>query len=434
MLSRDEESATLKRVSLRLLPLLFGLYLMAFLDRVNVGIAALQMNGDLKFSPAVFGFGAGIFFLGYALCEVPSNLILARVGARRWLARIAISWGLLTCATMFVRTPIQFYCARLLLGVAEAGLYPGVIYYLGRWFPDNHRGRALSVFFAATPLAGVVGGPLGGALLGVSGVLGLAGWQWIFLVEGLPSVALGALVLVYLTERPSDAGWLSAPQRAWLAERIGNEHRRNGVLEISPLRALGKPLVWLLALPYFAFYTLAMAYSFWAPTIVRESLHTSYAKTGMVTGAIALIAAATYPLGGMLSDWSGERCRTAALALLLSAVGCVACGLLVHSPLRILGLVTMALAAGFYLPSFWCLPTRFLHGPSAAAGIALINALGSCGGFFGPSIIGFFRTLSGGDAAGFYALAGLGLLGTAVCAGVRFARTFRPAIEQPSAV
>jgi len=433
MLSRDEESATLKRVSLRLLPLLFGLYLMAFLDRVNVGIAALQMNGDLKFSSAVYGFGAGIFFLGYALCEVPSNLILARVGARRWLARIAISWGLLTCAMMFVRTPIQFYCARLLLGVAEAGLYPGVIYYLGRWFPDNHRGRALSVFFAAAPLAGVVGGPLGGTLLDASGVLGLAGWQWVFLVEGVPSVLLGALALVYLTERPADAKWLSAGQRAWLAECIGNEHPRSGT-GISPLNALGKPLVWLLALPHFAFYTLAMAYSFWAPTIVRESLHTSYVKTGMVTGVIALVAAATYPLGGMLSDWSGERCRTAALSLLLSAAGCLGVGLLVHSPLRILALVMMALPAGFYLPSFWCLPTRFLIGPSAAAGIALINAVGSCGGFFGPSIIGFFRTLSGGDAAGFYALAGLGLLGSVVCAGLRFTRTFRPGIELPSAV
>lgn len=299
MLSRDEESATLKRVSLRLLPLLFGLYLMAFLDRVNVGIAALQMNGDLKFSSAVFGFGAGIFFLSYALCEVPSNLILARVGARRWLARIAISWGLLACATMFVRTPIQFYSARLLLGVAEAGLYPGVIYYLGRWFPDNHRGRALSFFLAAAPFAGVVGGPLGGALLGLGGVLGLAGWQWVFLVEGLPSVVLGALALVYLTERPTDAGWLSAGQRAWLAERMGNEHRRNAAAQISPLRALGNPRVWLLALPQFAIYALGLAYALWAPTIVRESLHTSYAQTGMVTGAIALVAAAAYPLGGM---------------------------------------------------------------------------------------------------------------------------------------
>jgi ACS family tartrate transporter-like MFS transporter len=433
MRNLDKESATLKRISMRLLPVLLGLYLLAYLDRVNVGIAALQMNADLKFSAATFGFGAGIFFLGYALCEVPSNLILAQVGARRWLARIAISWGLLTCAMLFVRTPLQFYGARLLLGVAEAGLFPGVVYYLSHWFPESHRARALSGFTVALPLAQVLGAPLGGALLGLRGVLGLAGWQWLFLVEGLPPVLLGAFALFYLTERPEEARWLSPAQRAWLVERIDKERRQIHGAAASPLRALANPLAWVLIVPYFAYYTVALAGAFWAPTIVRESLHTSDRATGLVVGGIALLAAISYPLSGILSDRSGERCWVVALGLVFAAAGCTALALLEHSPHRFLALISIALAGGFVMPSFWCLPTRFLHGPSAAAGIALINAVGSSGGFFGPSIIGFFRTLGGNDAAGFYALAGLSLLGAVVCAGLRQMNAFRPVAKLATA-
>ncbi|HVO27557.1 MAG TPA: MFS transporter [Candidatus Margulisiibacteriota bacterium] len=418
---------------MRLLPVLLGLYLLAYLDRVNVGIAALQMNADLKFSAATFGFGAGIFFLGYALCEVPSNLILARVGARRWLARIAITWGLLTCAMMFVRTPLQFYSARLLLGVAEAGLFPGVVYYLSHWFPESHRARALSGFIIALPLAQVIGGPLGGALLGLRGALGLSGWQWLFLIEGLPPVMLGAFALVYLTERPEDAHWLSPVQRAWLIERIAGERSRIRGTAVSPVRALANPLAWALAVPYFAYYTVALAGVFWTPTIVRESLHTGDSVTGMVVGGIALVGAITYPIAAILSDRSGERCWVVALGLAFGAAGCIGLALLEHSPLRFVALISIALAGPFVMPSIWCLPTRFLHGPSAAAGIALINAVGSSGGFFGPSIIGFFRTVGGNDAAGFYALACLSLLGAVVSVGLRQMKAFRPMTELATA-
>jgi len=224
----DQKAATMRQVSARLLPFLLALYFVAYVDRVNVGIAALQMNADLNFGDATFGFGAGIFFLGYALFEIPSNIILARVGARRWLARIAITWGLLTCAMLAVRTPTQFYVARFALGVAEAGLFPGVIYYLSQWFPQSHRARALAGFMIASPLAQVIGGPVGGALLGLRGTAGLGGWQWLFLIEGLPAVVLGVIALYWLDDRPAEATWLTHGQRAWLTERIATEARHAG--------------------------------------------------------------------------------------------------------------------------------------------------------------------------------------------------------------
>lgn len=426
MTNRDEQSETLHRVSMRLLPLLLCLYMVAYLDRVNVGIAALQMNADLKFSAATFGFGAGLFFLSYALCEVPSNLILARLGARRWLSRIAITWGLLTCAMMFVLTPMQFYGARLVLGVAEAGLFPGVVYYLSHWFPESHRARALSGFMAALSLAAVLGSPLGVALLGLRGVLGLAGWQWLFLIEGVPPVLLGVFTLVYLTERPEEARWLSPTQRTWLVERIAGERSRLHRVAASPLHSLINPLAWALIVPYFIYYAVALGCAFWAPIIVRESLHTSDTTTGMVVGGISIVSLIAFPLAGVLCDRSGERCGVAALGLVFSAAGCAGLALLEHSPHRFLALIPIALASSFFMPSFWCLPTRFLTGPSAATGIALINAFGSSGGFFGPSIIGFFRTLGGSDAAGFGALAVLSLLGASVLVGLRTVTAFRP--------
>jgi MFS family permease len=425
VIDHEHEFTTVKQVSVRLLPLLFGLYLFAFLDRATVGIAALQMNSDLKFSAAAFGIGASIFYLGYVIFEIPSNLILARVGARLWLARIAITWGLVTCAMVWVRTPNQFYAARFLLGVAEAGLFPGVIYYLSHWFPESHRARALSGFVVAIPLAQVLGGPLGGTLLSLRGVAGLAGWQWLFLIEGLPPVVLGSIALVWLTERPAEATWLSHAQRTWLTDRIGRETR--GVERASPLRALASRLAWALTVPYFACYTTGITYALWAPTIVRESLSTSDAVTGLVVGGIAFVGAIAYPLAGILSDRWGDRCYVVTLGLICGTVGCVGVALLAHSPLRCFALVGCAVMGGFVMPSFWCLPTRFVRGPSAAAAIALINTVGSSGGIFGPSLVGLFRTLGGGDTGAFYALAILSLIGSIASIGLRRLRTFHPA-------
>ena len=426
MNNEQVELRTLAQVSRRLLPLLFLLYFFCYLDRINVGMAALQMNGALRFGAAAFGFGAGIFFLGYALFEVPSNIILARVGARRWIARIAITWGLLACAMAWVRTPAQFYTLRFFLGVAEAGFFPGVIYYLSRWIPTAYRARAHAAFMIAIPSSQIVGGPLGGALLGLEGIGHLSGWQWLFLIEGLPSVFLGVAALRFLTDCPDDAHWLSAEERRWLSLRLEREQQQNAVSEVSLLRTFGNPLVWVLTIPYFAFYTVALGYALWAPTLVRDALKASNATTGLVVGGLYAVAILVYFLAGMLSDRKDERCAVAALGLALACAGCIGAALIAPSPLRVAAFALIAMLSPLFLGSFWCLPTRFLKGPSAAAGIGLVSAIGSSGGFFGPSIIGSLKQTTGSDVGAFLGLAALALLGSLVCAALRRMPSFSP--------
>ena len=426
MKTQEIEVRTLAQVSRRLLPLLFLLYFFCYLDRINVGMAALQMNGALRFGAAAFGFGAGIFFLGYALFEVPSNLILARVGARRWIARIAITWGLLACAMAWVRTPAQFYTLRFLLGVAEAGFFPGVIYYLSHWIPTAYRARAHAAFMIAIPSSQIVGGPLGGALLGLEGVGHLSGWQWLFLIEGVPSVFLGVATLRFLTDCPDDAHWLSTEERRWLSLRLEREQQQNAVTEVSLLRTFGNPLVWVLTIPYFAFYTVALGYALWAPTLVRDALKASNATTGLVVGGLYAVAILVYFLAGMLSDRKDERCAVAALGLALACAGCIGAALIAPSPLRVAAFALIAMLSPLFLGSFWCLPTRFLKGPSAAAGIGLVSAIGSSGGFFGPSIIGSLKQTTGSDVGAFLGLAALALLGSLVCAALRRMPSFSP--------
>jgi MFS transporter, ACS family, tartrate transporter len=420
------ERDTMRQVSVRLLPFLFLLYILCYLDRSNVSIAALQMNKELNFNAATFGFGAGIFFLGYALFEVPSNLILVRVGARQWFARIAITWGVLACAMMWVRTPSQFYVVRFLLGVAEAGFFPGVVYYLSQWFPSAYRARAIAAIVIGIPLSGALGGPLGGALLGLSGVGHLSGWQWLFLIEGLPPVLLGIAVLVYLPERPEDAQWLLPERRVWLLDRLEQERPQAGAAHISTLRALANPLVWVLAVPYFAMYAVGLSYTLWAPILVRDALGTSDAATGLVVGAISLLSALVYPLAGMLSDRWDERCGLAALALCLYCTGCLGLALFPHSLPRVTALMFIPLSTPLFMSPFWCLPTKFLKGTSAAAGIALISAIGSSGGFFGPSMIGFLKQKAGGDVGAFFGLAALAFVGSLVLIALRQMAVFKP--------
>jgi MFS transporter, ACS family, tartrate transporter len=426
METQELERRTMAQVSRRLLPLLFLLYLFCYLDRINVGMAALQMNAALRFDPATFGFGAGIFFLGYALFEVPSNVILARVGARRWIARIAITWGLLACALAWVRTPTQFYTMRFLLGVAEAGFFPGVIYYLSQWVPTAYRARSHAAFMIAVPSAQIVGGPLGGALLGLEGVGGLTGWQWLFLIEGLPPVVLGLIVFRFLTDCPKDADWLSRHERSWLSQRLEREQQQTEAADISILRALANPLVWVLTIPYFAFYTIALGYALWAPTLVRDALHSSNTTTGLVIGAIYALAVFVYFLAGAVSDRRDERCAVAAVGLALACAGCIGAAVIAPSPLRVAAFALIAMLSPLFLGSFWCLPTRFLKGPAAAAGIGLVSAIGSTGGFFGPSILGYLKQTTGSDVDAFLGLAALGLLGACVCLGLRRLPTLRP--------
>jgi ACS family tartrate transporter-like MFS transporter len=411
----DIESATIRQISLRLLPFLFVLYVFNWMDRENVGIAALQMNRDLRFSAAAYGFGSGIFFIGYFLFEVPSNLILARVGARRWIARIMITWGIIASAMMFVRTPVQFYALRFLLGLAEAGFFPGIIYYLGQWFPAEQRARALSRFMTAIPLAGIIGSPLGAALLGLDGTAGLRGWQWLFLVEGIPSVILGVSVFWLLPDRIEDARWLRDDQRVWLGERL----RREGAETHEPLSALKNVRVWLLGLMYFLILANSYGYHFWAPLIIRDTLKASNFEIGLIMGGIAVVVAIAMLITAAHSDRTGERRLYAAVTAGLTSLGYVAAAFMPTGIGRIAGLALVVIAARAFLAPFWCLPSAIMSGSAAAAGIALINSLGNLGGFVGPNIIGLFRDATGDSSGAFLGLAGLSALAMVLCAFVK---------------
>lgn len=421
------ERRTMRRVSLRLLPFLFLLYVFAYLDRFNVSIAALQMNEELGFSPTVFGLGAGTFFLGYALFEIPSNVVLARVGARRWIARIMISWGVLATAMMWVRTPTQFYVIRFLLGIAEAGFFPGVIYYLSQWFPHAYRGRATARFSVAIPLSQVLGGVLGAPLLGLSGTGGLSGWQWVFLLEGVPSVFLGISVLFYLTDRPAMAGWLMTAERNWLMRRIKGEIDESGIATTGSFAALFDGTAWLLAAPYFAYYTVGFAYTSWAPLLLRGALGLRDGITSLIAAAIALLAAVAYFLSAALSDRSRDRCGYAGLGLTLSSVGCIGAALAPTAVWKVAFLAMIPIGSGIFLPSFWCLPSLKYTGQASAPVIGLISAVGSSGGFFGPNILGYARHLTGGDRGAFLLLAGIGSVGCVICMQLRSSVFFQRA-------
>lgn len=396
----------MRRVSQRILPFMFVLYVFNFLDRSNVGLAALQMNQDLGFSSQAFGLGAGIFFIGYALFEVPSNLLLVKVGARRWIARIMITWGILATVMMFVQTPMQFYILRFLLGVAEAGFFPAIIYYLSQWFPANMRARSMARFMIAIPLSGLIGGPLGGWLLNWDGLGGLQGWQWLFLVEGLPSVLLGFVTLRFLTEQPSEAKWLPDAQREWLVARLRSDlvnHPANH--QLPPLRALLHPLIWLAAIPELLVTTAGYAYLFWGPLIIRDTLHASNMTIGLWGAAIAVVSAGAMLLAGASSDRKAERTGHAAFFAALVAVGCAIAAISDNPYTRIAGLVLMQVSVISFLAPFWCIPSLLLSGSSAAVGIALVNAIGNVGGFIGPTAIGFLRARTGGDSGAFLGLA-----------------------------
>jgi MFS transporter, ACS family, tartrate transporter len=309
--------------------------------------------------------------------------------------------------------------ARLLLGVAEAGFFPGIVYYIGCWFPAAYRARALAAVLIGSPISQVLGGTLGGALLGLSGHASLSGWQWLFLLEGIPSILLGMAVLRYLTEQPQKARWLSAQQRDWLTARLSKDEPRRAGTPTSPLRALANPFVWILTVPYFALFSVTNAYISWAPTLVRDALGTRDTTTGLVIAAIAVVAGALYPISGRLSDRRGVRCGQAAFGLALQFAGCAGVALFPHSLLRVLALALIPMGLPVFMAPFWCLPSKFLRGPSSAAGIALINTVGTIGGFFGPSIVGVLKQATGGDTGAFAGLAVLALAGSLLCYALR---------------
>jgi MFS transporter, ACS family, tartrate transporter len=400
------ERATLRAIWVRLVPFLLALYVFNFLDRMNVAMASLTMNRDLHFSDAAFGFGAGIFFVSYALLEVPSNMLLVRFGARRWIARIMISWGLLATATMLVRTPFQFYAVRFLLGAAEAGFFPGIVFYLSLWFPADRRASATALFMIGGALSGAIGSPVGGLLLGLDGRLGLAGWQWLYLLEGLPSVLLGVAVLFVLPDGPATARWLDAGQRAWLAARVARPqaHATPG------LGALAEPKVWLLAVPYFMQLMLAYSYSVWAPTFVRDTVGSSNLGTGVIVGGIAAFSAVCAVIVARHSDERRERCLHVGVCLGVAACGYLGAALLPTPMTRLLALALVQTGAASALAPFWCVPTTLLTGEAAAVGVALINSLANIAGLVGPWLVGVLRTASGGNRAPLLMLAAVGVM------------------------
>lgn len=393
----------------RLIPFLFVLYVIAWLDRVNVGFAGLQMNADLGFSSTVFGLGSGIFFLGYCLFEIPSNIILERVGARLWISRIMVTWGLISAALMFVRTPAAFYLLRFLLGVAEAGFFPGVIYYLSLWYPAAHRARAIAAFMTAVPVSGLIGGPLSGALLELDGLHGLAGWQWLFLLEGLPAVILGTSVLFYLKDQPETTQWLTPAERDWLVETLAAE-RKACVLRPNIRVALTDPTVWKLGFIFLLVAAGFYGYSFWAPLVIKSLTGLSNFKVGLVLGAISAVTIVGMLLNGYHSDRTGERAIHTAVPLFVMGVGLIGSALLHQPVLAIIALALVPLGHCASYGPFWSTPTQFLAGQAAAAGIALVTVIANVGSFAGPTLIGVLKAKSGTHTAAFALLGGLAVI------------------------
>lgn len=400
-----------RSITWRLVPFLVALFILAWLDRVNVGFAKLHMLDDLGFSEAVYGLGAGIFFIGYFLFEVPSNLLLERIGARRTLARITICWGLISTALFLVTTPMQFYVLRFLLGVFEAGFFPGVVLYLTYWFPTAWRARVNGLFMTSFALAGVIGGPLAGLIMtGMADVGGLAGWQWLFIVEGVPSVLAGLLVLRYLPERPADVRWLSAAQRALVSAEVAADAAAPG--KASSLRdAFCNPHVWLCAAIYFCLVSGNATIAFWVPTLIRDLGVQRSLDIGLLAALPFAVGTVAMVLNGIHSDRSGERRLHCAGAAALAGVGLAACAASMgHGVAAMLALTLAAVGILAAFPVFWSLPTLFLTGTAAAGGIAVINSVGNLAGFAAPYLIGWVKDRTGALAGGLYGVAGLELL------------------------
>ena len=408
------DDATYAKVTWRLLPFLFICYVAAYLDRVNVGFAKLQMLSDLKFSETIYGLGAGIFFIGYFIFEVPSNLMLHRFGARKWIARIMISWGVISGCMMLVQTPTSFYILRFLLGVAEAGFFPGIILYLTYWYPAARRSKVTSLFMTGIPMAGVIGGPLSGWILtAFDGMNGLAGWKWLFILEAAPSIFLGLMVLVYLDDKISDATWLSTEEKALLQRNIEADGAH--IEDHSALGAFRNAKVWILAAAYFGFIMGLYGVSFWLPSLVKASGVTNAATIGWLVAIPYAAAVASMIWTSGHSDRTGERRWHIAVPALIGAAGLVASILVPQTPLWAivtLTVATMGILTG--LAQFWCLPPAFLGGAAAAAGIALINSVGNLAGFVSPFIVGWIKDLTGSTNNGLLVISASLVVGSAI--------------------
>ncbi len=399
------ERRTIAKISKRLVPFLIICYFAAYLDRVNVSFAALTMNEDLGLSATAYGFGAGIFFFSYFVFEVPSNLALERFGARKWIARIMFSWGLVSGAMVFVLGETSFYIVRVLLGAAEAGFFPGIIFYLTLWFPGVYRARIIGWFMVAIPLSTVFGAPVSGALLQLHGFAGLRGWQWLFVLEAVPALILAVVTWFYLTDRPADAKWLQSDEREWLSRRLAEEQRqREAAHDISVWQALIDPKVLALALVYFGAVAANYGTAYFLPQIVK-AFGLSDLQTGFVSAIPYIIGSIGMVWYGYRSDRRMERKGHTAVALALAAIGIGVSSLFPDPAMKMLCLSVGAFGVFAVLPVFWTLPTAFLSGASAAAGIAVINSVGNLAGFFGPFVMGALKDATGNYAAGLWVIA-----------------------------
>jgi len=402
------ERATMSKVARRLIPFMIAMFCVNFLDRVNIGFAALQMNHDLGLTPQAFGLGAGILFISYTLCEIPSNLILVKVGPRRWLARIMISWGLVAMANALVYDRGSLYAMRFLLGAAEAGFFPGIMVFISRWFPQRERAGAITLFMIGSPLSVVVGAPVSTALLSLHGWLRLAGWQWLFVLEGLPAVVLGVIALRWLDDRPEDADWLRAEERAWLSATLAEEARRKSGTP-APRRTaavfLHGPTL-LLALSKLCVLLAFFGITLWLPQIIQAFSGATRLQTGLLTALPYACAAVGSILAGRSSDRSGERGLHIALPAFVGALGFGAAAFTSDPYLAMAALCVAATGLWISNTVFWTLPTAMLAGTPAAAGLALINSVGNFGGFFGPTLTGWVRGHTGSFALALVALGG----------------------------
>jgi ACS family tartrate transporter-like MFS transporter len=413
--------SALRKAAWRLVPLLTIAYVLNYLDRTVVGFAALTMNRDIGLSATQFGVGAGMFFVTYCLFEIPSNLALYRFGARRWIARILITWGLVSAATAFVTGPYSFYAVRLLLGLAEAGFFAGVTYYLGAWFPVETRSRMLAWFLLGIPVSSLIGAPVSGLLLQMDGIWGLTGWQWLFILVSLPCVLVGYLVLKLLADRPQDATWLTAPERQALVGLLDAETRERPHTTLWP--ALKDIRVAILALVQFGFTLGSYGIGIWLPLMLKEF---KYSNT-----AISLIAAVPYIFAsaGMIAwawhvDRTGKKIGNLVITCFLAAVGLVVSVLMTGSLLVSLGGLTLALIGVTSARAiFWTIPTRFLTGVAAAGGLAFINSIGTAGGFAGPALMGWLKDLTGSFQNGLLAMAGIMLATTLLAAALKLVMT-----------
>ena len=382
-----------RKAAFRLIPIIGVGYCLAYMDRINISFASLQMNRDLHFSSSIYGFGAGLFFIGYALCEVPSNLLLLHFGAKRWLARIMFTWGLLAALMMFVRTPLEFNVLRFLLGMAEAGFYPGIVYYLTLWFPANMRARAVSRFYIALPLSSVVMGALAGWLLGLNGKLGLAGWQWLFLVEGLPAVLFSFVILKMLPDGPAKAAWLTTEEKAWLATQLQADSQTAHLNhDAGILQALLSPKVWLIGAFFFCALTTNYAYSFSAPAILQAATGWSVANVGYLIAGFGLLGALAMLLNSAHSDRTGERSLHCIVPCLIMAAGFLIAGLIDSGWIAVIALGATYLSFAALLAPANAIPMQFLAGRAAAAGLAAMNTITMFSGFLGPYWMGLMKT------------------------------------------